>query len=596
MPIIITTLQDKIALKISRSMDFDKDRAKLDPIKPKRWDSSYGYWLLDFPSLGRILSTWKEEEIITQGTEIKSLIDKLETDRQPLKFLPKIEGKLPESPIKLKDFQETYVRIYKNKNRLLLSLDQGLGKTITALERCRILGYKRILVICPKVVCVNWRSEIRKCLEKQAQIFLGNKSQRDKLNKTINDFDIVITTYEQIGNLDSYDFDQIIIDEGHLLSNKKSKRFKDTHSFLDKILNRDYGLQILTGTPIQHKVRDLWAIIYLLNPNLAGSEYDWQNEYERVLRKITKTIVLKNKQGNPIIKDGKPLTKVIEIPIEVENKNIDKLKDKLSSIMYRVSREGKVSFKDSIENVIVEMTSKQQKLYERVRNDILVDLENKTLNLQNAPTRLLRLLQASEGYFNLDKDIIDSGKLDYVIDILQNTDEKIVVWSRFQPITEILGKMFKDKAVIYNGNKSDNYKTLAKWSFNGVDSTHDEEEFFRLKKSVKDFIFVPGEAQFLFGVINNRSSLGMNLHKHCNRQIFTSIDYMPTADFQAADRIRRLDQLEDTVYTQFILSENSVDSKVLNLALSNYNNSVNILDGKESITYKQIYRLLEELR
>lgn len=209
---------------------------------------------------------------------------------------------------------------------------------------------------------------------------------------------------------------------------------------------------------------------------------------------------------------------------------------------------------------------------------------------------MLRLLQASEGLFNFEPNNMESGKLDYLCEVLSKTNKKVIVWSRFQEITNILGEKFKDKGVVYNGGKSKKYKTLAKWAFNGLSDPADLAYYKELQKSVRGFNFEPGEAQFFFGVIDLRSAAGMDLHEFCSWQIFSSFSFMNAANMQAADRLRRLGQKEDEVRSDFLVGEHTIESKALSTIFHKYQNIQHILDGKESLGYKQSTELISILK
>jgi SNF2 family DNA or RNA helicase len=590
-----------LKIKVLQGESWERDLSLIRQIPNRRWDSESKSWEIPSSQIRDIILNWKKFEILPQNKDVDDFLQEYWIKITKIDSLPRL-GKDIDFLLPPKPYQERYIRIHPIKNRLICALEMGLGKGLSTLERAKVLECNRLLVICPKVVALNWKREIRQFLERDSIIYQGKN--RKKLE--IKESDFVICTYESVGEIQSkteLNFDQVIIDEAHLICNSKSKRSKDVKKVLNNITVSNYGLQLATGTPAQHKIRDLWHLVSLVCPELAGSEQSWIERYEETIKSINKEIILKNKKtGKPLLDEtGNQITKVIQIPIVVKTKNLEELKERLSSVMFRVKREEVTDFDDLLEVVTTELTRPQRKLYEQIKDEILVDLENRTLKLIHAPVRLLRLLQSSEGLFNfsestIEQSIINSGKLEYIKHYLDNTDEKVIVWSRFQPITEILGKMYKDKSVIYNGSKSDNYKSLAKWAFNGASDNIELKEFDLLCKKVKDFNFGPGEAQFFFGVIDIKSSLGMNLHKKCNRQIFSSFSFMHTANAQAADRLRRIGQDADAVYTQYLVAEDTFERRALNLIMENYSKTIQALDGMEGLNYKQTARIINFLK
>lgn len=473
-----------------------------------------------------------------------------------------------------------------------------MGKTLASLERARVLGCQRLLVVCPKAVRRGWRTNIRRVFKQEAEIYQGTPVQLKKIDNRLP-IDFLICTYESLQKLlDKIDedyYDQIIVDEVHLVSHKGSDRFEAVSELLKK--HTKAGVQALSGTPIQHKPRDLWGVFHLLKPQSAGSYEAWVDRYEKIVKTIKKSYHAKDRQGRKLYDNyGNPVMREVEIPVLVKTQNLDELTEKLRSFMCRAKRSDHTDFKDKVELVRIDLTPRQRQLYKELKHELLVELSNKVLSLSNTPVRMLRLLQAAEGLFNFDRANLESAKLDYIRNILKTTDKKVIVWARFQEITNILGEEFKDRSVIYNGEMSDNYKDLAKWAFNGLDSPEDLVYYNGLKSKVKGFKFNPGEAQFFFGVIDLRSSLGMDLHRMCSFQIFSSFSWMNTANMQAADRLRRLGQESDEVVTQFLVANNTFEAKALNTIFTNYDNTLQILDGKETLDSNQVRQLINALK
>jgi SWI/SNF-related matrix-associated actin-dependent regulator of chromatin subfamily A member 5 len=161
----------------------------------------------------------------------------------------------------------------------ILADEMGLGKTIQTIS---LLAYINLLnkeiinkkiihtVIVPKITIKNWLKEMNKWLpELRVLYFYGNKDERRKLvEDDINkkDYDVILTTFEcamkEKTALSKINFDCLIIDEAHRLKNEKGKfsnivrKFKCEHRLL------------LTGTPLQNNLHELWALLNFLMPNV----------------------------------------------------------------------------------------------------------------------------------------------------------------------------------------------------------------------------------------------------------------------------------------------------------------------------------------
>ncbi len=159
----------------------------------------------------------------------------------------------------------------------ILADEMGLGKTIQTIS---LLAYMNLphmktlnmfhLIIVPKVTINNWMREIKKWLpEVTILYFYGNKDERKNLvdvELKKKDYFIVLTTFEcamkERNALMKINFEYIIIDEAHRLKNEKAK-----FSSIVRQFNSNNRL-LLTGTPLQNNLHELWALLNFLMPNV----------------------------------------------------------------------------------------------------------------------------------------------------------------------------------------------------------------------------------------------------------------------------------------------------------------------------------------
>ena len=522
-----------------------------------------------------------------------SLIDsKIKETSKSLGSYPPILGPLPTCNKTLKDYQERYVRLNHGLRRTLLASSTGSGKSIMAFSRYKVLNDKSLLIICPKILKTNWQENIRLDFNEDSLVYWGTDKQKAKIDLASKN--IVITTYETVKDLTRFDFEHLIVDEAQLLSDPKSLRFKIFKKYFDALPNLK-SIQLLSGTPIQHKPKDLWSLIHILDPYKAGSYIGWCDEYEEVVKSFRKQIPIKDKSGR-LVKDANGAVKTFEkqIPLITRTRNLDKLRDKLSTIMFRVSREDALDCKEEEELVYLDLTKAQERLYHSLKNEILVELENRTLSINHAPVRMLRLLQACEGLFNFDSKSLESTKLDYLSYEIENLEDKLVIWTRFKPLTYILKTLYPDKVVIYNGDLSEKEKLLSIQAFNGIKDQTQAEIYSVLQKRL-EWPFDPGQAKVFVGVIDARSSLGFDLHEQCNRQIFSSFSFLSSSNYQASSRLVRLGQ-KNNVLTQYLTCRNTIEPDALNLVLRNFSTALKIVDGEDSIHYSLVNKLIGLLK
>lgn len=592
MSICLKLQKNLFLIQIVRGGDFGSDLSKLKSLSVRKWNNTTKLWEVPVTCVQEIISKWEDHELFYQDFNTEEFVRQFSSKQKDIfKYAPVLHK--IDSPLKLKPYQERYVRLNKNLRRLILAAATGSGKSLISTLRYLILEDKSLLIVCPKILRVNWQENLRRLFNKSSLIYWGTQKQKDKLNP--EDYEIVITTYEALPSLKRFDFEHLIIDEAHLLSDPQTKRTKELNEFVSQMGNLK-SLQLLTGTPIQHKPKNLWSLVHLVNPMLAGTYKHWCNEYEEVIRSIKKEIVLKDKSGN-VIRDSSGRPKVIEkeIPIMTRTKNLHLLREKLSTIMYRVSKEDALECKENEELVYLDLTHRQTTLYNGIRDEILTQIDNKTLSVQHAPVRMLRLLQACEGLFNFNESNLESTKLEYLRHEIENSDEKIVVWSRFKPITYTLQSLYPDKVAIYNGDIHDDLKQLAIWAFNGVADKVELEKYKKLQDK-HQYPFNPGDATVFSGVIDARASIGFDLHRHCSRQIVSSFSFLSSANAQAIARLVRLGQLSEIVTTQYLVCRDTIEPAALSLILNHLKTANSIIDGKDSISTTMISNLIKLLR
>ncbi|KAG8391850.1 hypothetical protein BUALT_Bualt01G0229900 [Buddleja alternifolia] len=175
--------------------------------------------------------------------------------------------------------------LYNNKLNGILADEMGLGKTVQVMALIAYLmefkgNYGPHLIIVPNAVLVNWKSELHNWLPTVSCLYyVGSKDQRSKLfsqEVLAMKFNVLVTTYEFImydrSKLSKIDWKYIVIDE--------AQRMKDRESVLARDLDR-YRCQrrlLLTGTPLQNDLKELWSLLNLLLPEVFDNRkafHDW---------------------------------------------------------------------------------------------------------------------------------------------------------------------------------------------------------------------------------------------------------------------------------------------------------------------------------
>ncbi len=134
------------------------------------------------------------------------------------------------------------------------------------------------LIVCPPTLTGHWYYEILKYADNLKPIlFVGNARERQRLVPKLKKHDVVITSYEVVRNdvstLEEFNWHYCILDEGHIIKNAKTKLTKAV-----KCIRANHRL-ILSGTPIQNNVLELWSLFDFLMPGFLGSESSFSERF-----------------------------------------------------------------------------------------------------------------------------------------------------------------------------------------------------------------------------------------------------------------------------------------------------------------------------
>merc|ERR1711871_1174432 len=199
------------------------------------------------------------------------------------------------------------VSMFNKGMSMILGDQMGLGKTIQSIGFISYLKYTQkqqgpYLVVMPLSVLSNWMSEFEKfCPRLKVIRFHGPKGERNRIKtEEINDlenFDVLLTTYEMLVSESNFFkrrfvWASIIVDEGHRLKNEKSQ-LSDKLKSVPAICR-----VILTGTPLQNNLRELWALLHFLQPDIftAATAEKFEEGFDLAKGKIDQSILRKARQ------------------------------------------------------------------------------------------------------------------------------------------------------------------------------------------------------------------------------------------------------------------------------------------------------------
>lgn len=175
--------------------------------------------------------------------------------------------------------------------------DMGLGKTLQSIcilsskhfERAQLAeessqstASRKLpsLIVCPPTLTGHWCHEIKQyATNLKPLLYAGQPAERTRLQKQIHSHDCIVTSYDTIRNdidfLSKIEWLYCILDEGHVIKSAKTKTTKAV-----KQIRAEHRL-ILSGTPIQNNVLELWSLFDFLMPGFLGTEKQFMERYGR---------------------------------------------------------------------------------------------------------------------------------------------------------------------------------------------------------------------------------------------------------------------------------------------------------------------------
>ena len=317
------------------------------------------------------------------------------------------------------DYQRYATDFIINNPISAVLLEMGLGKSVISLTAINelMLDYfdvSRTLVIAPLRVANNtWPDEIKKWDHlKYLNYSVVTGSEKERLDALREPAHIYLINRENVDWLItksgiSWKFDMVVIDELSSFKSYQAKRFKSLLKVRPKI-KRIVGL---TGTPSSNGLMDLWAEFRLL---------DMGERLGRYITHYRQNFFVPDKRNQQMIfsykpKDGaekKIYSLISDITISMKSKDFLKMP------------------KCVMNEVIVTLSDKEQKLYDSLKKDMVLSLEEKEIDAINAAALSNKLLQMSNGaVYNDDKESlhIHDRKLDALEDLIEGTNGKPVL-------------------------------------------------------------------------------------------------------------------------------------------------------------------------
>ncbi|MBL0054355.1 MAG: DEAD/DEAH box helicase family protein [Bacteroidetes bacterium] len=345
--------------------------------------------------------------------------------------------------VKLLPYQNHGVTFAVKAGRSLIADDMGLGKTLQAIATAEVMknltGMKTVLVICPTSLKYQWKSEIEKFTNSTITIVEGNLLQRELIYKNDTSFYKIVSynaAIRDVAFINKMQFDLLILDEAQRIKNWQTVTAKSIKNIQTKYC------VVLTGTPLENKLEELYSIIQMIDPLKLGAMFRFVYQHQ-----------IKADDGTQKVIGYKDLHKVAEI---LKHNMVRRHKrDVLSDLPSRIDK-----------NLLVPMTEKQLEFY-REYEDTVAKLVNKWIrnkflsegDRQKLLINLNLMRMVCDSTFIIDQQTRHDTKIEELMNILDEVfeagDEKVVVFSQWERMTRLVAQELDARNIQYenlNGN------------------------------------------------------------------------------------------------------------------------------------------------
>lgn len=375
------------------------------------------------------------------------------------------------------------------------------------------------LIIVPASLIYNWENEIRKFVPEMS-VCSHKGIQRKKNTNSFAGYDIIISSYhtvrQDIDFLKNFHFHYIILDESQVIKNPGSVLY---HTMI--MLRSDFKI-VLTGTPVENSLTDLWSQLNFVNPGLLGDLAFFRREFARPIEK------------NNDEEKEESLRKIIK-----------------PFILRRTKEMVAADLPPLIEQTVYcDMTEEQFRIYDEeksaVRNSIIQSIENDGVEKSAIVVLqgLMKLRQIANHPLMTSEDYkYGSGKFDTVLQDIENvTSEghKILIFSSFVKHLNLYAEALSNRGIKFS-------------MLTGASSNRE--------KIVNSFQDDPENKVFLISL--KAGGTGLNL---------TAADYVfildpwwnPASEMQAMNRAHRIGQDKNVFIYRYITS-NTIEEKIVRL-------------------------------
>ena len=409
--------------------------------------------------------------------------------------------------------------------RFILADDMGLGKTTSTIIAALETGAKKILIVCPASLKINWEREIANYSDRTCYIAEGKKFSTEA--------DFVIVNYDILKNFHNKEdkenslllqskFELVILDEAHMVSNAQAQRTKLINDFTKNIKR----VWLLTGTPMTSRPINYYNLLNLIESPVA------QNWMAYAIRYC---------QGFQFRAGNRKVWNVTGAS------NLEELRDRTSKQILRRLKENVLDLPDKIITPVYLRTSSKE--YKDLMGEYYEWLENKKEESSSLTVQFSKLMKV--------RKVIANEKVKETIEFVQNIidqGKKVIIFTNFTDTLQLIHSHFGKESVYLDG------------SCNKVQRQYAVDQFQENEK-IKVFV-------------GNLKAAGVGLTlTAAEAVIMNDLSFVPAEHAQAEDRAYRYGQ-KNNVLVYYPIFENTIEGVIYDI-LNNKKKVIGTVMGDE---------------
>jgi SNF2 family DNA or RNA helicase len=436
--------------------------------------------------------------------------------------------------------KEAIQKLVENK-KFILADDMGLGKTTSTIISALETGAKKVLIICPASLKINWQREIENYSDRTTSIIEGKKW--DDADFVIINYDIIKNFHDDKKKAESTivksKFDLVIVDEAHYVQNSQAQRTK----LINDIGRNVERVWLLTGTPITSRPINYFNLLNLIDSPVAQNWMSYVKRYCNGFQFQAGRRKIWNVSGAS---------------------NLEELRDRTSPLVLRRLKENVLDLPEKIITpVYLRLKSKE---YEELMGEYYdwydKSGESDSLTLQFTKLTKVRQVIAEEktkATIELCENIIEQGK-------------KVIVFTNFTKSLEMILQHFGKSAVRLDGQMSQKERQLS------VDNFQNDENITVFVGNIK------------------AAGVGITLTA-AEAVVMNDLSFLPSDHSQAEDRSYRYGQ-KNNVLVYYPIFDNTVEGIIYDILKKKKNIFETIMgDNANSMdSVEEIMNLINEMR